>query len=188
MAETKKTYITYEDIAKVNSEIDMIDLHGKDYAIVAERVNAYRKLFPEGFIKSQIVSITEKTVLIRACVGYYREDGSEKILATGSAQETFGRGVNATNPIENCETSAIGRALGFMGIGSKTDIASAEEMVNAIVKKREAIKEFNETGKDEIVKEKLAQLEKDVVSIDGDHHIVRKDAPATVTTVDEIPM
>ena len=183
MAETKKTHITYEDISRVNAEIDMIDLHGKDYAIVAERVTAFRKLYPEGFIKTSIVSITEKTVLIRACAGYYREDGSETIMATGSAQETFGKGVNATNPIENCETSAVGRCLGFMGIGSKGDIASAEELVNSIVKKREAIKEFNETGKDEIAAEKIAALDEQIKN-----GADRKSPPATVSTVDEIPM
>lgn len=181
MAEAKKTHITYEDISRVNAEIEMIDLHGKDYAIVAERVTAFRKLYPEGFIKTQIVTITEKTVLIKVCAGYYREDGTETILSTGYAQETFGRGVNATNPIENCETSAVGRCLGFIGIGSKADIASAEEIVGAIVKKREAIKEFNETGKDEIAAEKVAALDKEISKI-------RKDAPATVTTIDEIPM
>ena len=139
--------MTYEDIARVNSEMNTIDLHGKDYAMVAERVTAFRKLYPEGFLKAQIVTITEKNVLIKTCAGYYREDGSEVILSTGYAQETFGKGVNATNPIENCETSSYGRCLGFLGIGSKGDIASAEEMVNAIVKKRQSIQEFNETGK-----------------------------------------
>lgn len=181
MAEAKKTHITYEDISRVNSEIEMIDLHGKDYAIVAERVTAFRKLYPEGFIKTQIVTITEKSVLIKACAGYYRDDGAEVILATGYAQETFGKGVNATNPIENGETSACGRCLGFMGIGSKADIASAEELVGSIVKRREAIKEYNETGKDEIAAEKVAALEAEIQQI-------RKDAPATVTTVDQIPM
>ena len=179
--EERRKPIEYKDIQAVNAEIDMIDLHGKDYAIVAERVTAFRKLYPEGFIKTQIVTITEKTVLIKVCAGYYREDGSEVILSTGYAQETFGRGVNATNPIENCETSAVGRCLGFIGIGSKADIASAEEVVNSIVKKREAIKEFNDTGKDEIAAEKVAALDAEIQQI-------RKDAPATVTTVDQIPM
>lgn len=181
MAEAKKTHITYEDISRVNSEIEMIDLHGKDYAIVAERVTAFRKLYPEGFLKSQIVTITEKSVLIKSCAGYYREDGSEVVLSTGYAQETFGKGVNATNPIENCETSSYGRCLGFLGIGSKADIASAEEVVNSIVKRREAIKEYNETGKDEIAAEKVAALDAEIQQI-------RKDAPAIVTTVDQIPM
>ena len=69
-----------------------------------------------------------------------------------------------------------------MGIGSKCDIASAEEMVGAIVKKREAIKEFNETGKDEIANEKIAAIDAEISKQ------IRKDAPATVTKVDEIPM
>ena len=182
MAEAKKTHITYEDISRVNSEIDMIDLHGKDYAIVAERVTAFRKLYPEGFIKTQIVTITEKSVLIKACAGYYRDDGAEVILATGYAQETFGKGVNATNPIENGETSACGRCLGFMGIGSKADIASAEELVGSIVKRREAIKEYNETGKDEIAAEKVAALDAEIAQ--GPQ---KKPAKATVETASELP-
>ena len=42
----------YKDIERVNSEIDMINMKGKDYAMVPERVTAFRKLFPEGFIRT----------------------------------------------------------------------------------------------------------------------------------------
>ena len=41
----------YQDISRVNSEIKMLDMRGKDYAMVSERVTAFRKIWPEGFIK-----------------------------------------------------------------------------------------------------------------------------------------
>ena len=48
--------MNYADISKVNGEINMIDLKGKNYAMVPERVTAFRKLFPDGFIKTEIIS------------------------------------------------------------------------------------------------------------------------------------
>ena len=58
------------------------------------------------------------------------ENGS--ILGTGTAYEKEGSSfINKTSYIENCETSAVGRALGFAGFGIDTSIASAEEVMNA---------------------------------------------------------
>ncbi|MBO6093414.1 MAG: hypothetical protein J6P40_07320 [Oscillospiraceae bacterium] len=126
--------MTYQDIQKVNSEITMIDMKGKNYAMVPERVNAFRKLYPEGFIRTEIISNDGTTVLMKAKVGYYTEDLREVILASGFAQEVRGKGmVNGTSHIENCETSAVGRALGMIGLGiNGGGICSAEELVNAI--------------------------------------------------------
>ena len=125
--------MNYQDISKVNSEISMIDLKGKSYAMVPERVTAFRKLFPEGFINTEIISHDGTNVLMQAKVGYY-ENGCPVILGTGFAQEVRGRGmVNGTSYIENCETSAVGRALGMMGLGiNGGGICSAEELVNAV--------------------------------------------------------
>ena len=126
----------YKDIERVNSEIEMIDMKGKNYAMVPERVTAFRKIFPDGFIETQMVSISPdgKIVIFEARAGYYREDGSKVLLATGHAKEVQGQGmVNGTSHIENCETSAVGRALGMIGLGlNGGGICSAEELVNAI--------------------------------------------------------
>jgi len=132
--------MTYGDIERVNGEINMIDMRGKDYAMVPERVTAFRKLYPEGFIKTEIVFNDGTTVLMQAKVGYYQPydghpgAGEEVVLATGFAQEVKGRGmVNSTSHIENCETSAVGRALGMIGLGlNGGGICSAEELANAI--------------------------------------------------------
>jgi len=52
---------------------------------------------------------------------------------TGFAHEDESKSqINRTSAIENCETSATGRALGLLGLGSESSIASAEEVQNAI--------------------------------------------------------
>ena len=150
----------YKDIAKVNSEIEMIDLKGKEYAMVPERITAFRKLYPEGFIITEIVAMEGPVVLMKAKAGYYREDGSEVILATGMAREERGKGmVNGTSHIENCETSAIGRCLGMMGLGiNGGGVCSAEELVNAIT----AQKQIAEEEKSEVKKANDASKGKDI--------------------------
>ena len=135
--------MNYSDIQKVNSEITMLpiqkkDKNGKittkDYAMVPERITAFRKLFPTGFITTEIVSHDGQTVLMQTKAGYYDEKGLPIILATGFAQEVKGLGlVNGTSYIENCETSSVGRALGMCGLGiNGGGICSAEELANAI--------------------------------------------------------
>ena len=132
--------MNYQDIAKANSEISPLNLKGKDYAQVADRVTAFRKLFPEGFITTDIISNEGGVVLMKATVGYYRENGTLAVLGTGYAREEQGKGlVNGTSHIENCETSAVGRALGFLGLGlNGGGICSAEELVNAIAAQGQA--------------------------------------------------
>ena len=129
----------YQDIAKANSEIGMINLKGKDYAMVPERVNAFRKIFPSGFITTDIISHDGTVVLMRAKAGYYSQNGEPVVLGTGYAQEVKGTGlVNKTSYIENCETSAVGRALGMIGLGiNGGGICSAEELVNAITAQKQ---------------------------------------------------
>lgn len=134
--------MNYQDIEKVNGEMKMLDLKGKNYAMVPERVTAFRKLFPDGFIKTEIVSNDGTTVLMQAVVGYY-DNGVPVILASGLAQEVKGRGmVNGTSHIENCETSAVGRALGMMGLGiNGGGICSAEELANAVTAQKQMVEE-----------------------------------------------
>ena len=115
----------YEDIAKVNEEIKKIDIRGKQYAEVAQRVTAFRKLEPNGEIRTQMLSFEDGVCVFRATIF----DGEGKILASGHAYEKEANGsINKTSCIENCETSAVGRALAFCGFGSSDNIASAEEM------------------------------------------------------------
>ena len=127
--------MNYQDIEKVNGEMKMLDLKGKKYAMVPERVTAFRKLYPDGFITTQVISHDAGVIFMQATVGYYAENGDPVTLATGFAQEVKGFGmVNKTSYVENCETSAVGRALGMLGLGINDGggICSAEELANAV--------------------------------------------------------
>lgn len=118
----------YKDLEKVNAEISFIDVKGKNYADVANRVNAFRKLFPNGGITTEVISLESGVCVIKATC--FDEKGS--VLSTGTAYEKEGSSfINKTSYIENCETSAVGRALGFIGIGVDNDIASVQEVLNA---------------------------------------------------------
>ena len=125
--------MTFEDIQKANESIKTTEIKGKQYAEVNQRIKAFRQLYPEGFIKTEILSLEGGIVTMQAKVGWYFADGSEVILATGTAQEKVTTSyINKTSYIENCETSAVGRALGMIALGVDTSIASAEEVENAI--------------------------------------------------------
>lgn len=114
----------YKDIEKVNQEIKKTDIKGKQYAEVSERILAFRKLNPNGRIITEIVDKTENDVTIKATI----YDENEKELATGYASEVKKGLVNSISMLENCETSAIGRALGFCGFGIDNGIASGQDM------------------------------------------------------------
>lgn len=130
--------ITFEQIQKANTGLSSISLKDKAYVLVPERVKAFRMLFPEGFILTDILSLENGVVMMKSEVGYY--DGDRKVvLGTGMAYEKEANGfVNKTSFIENCETSAVGRALGFLALGiDGGGICSAEELVNAINNQQE---------------------------------------------------
>ena len=126
--------ISYDDIQRANESLRFTDVKGKNYAEVPQRVKAFRMLYPQGFILTDLVSNEGGVCVIKATVGYYGEDGNPYTLGTGTAYEREGSSyINKTSYIENCETSAVGRALGFLNIGSDSSIASAEEVQNAIL-------------------------------------------------------
>lgn len=121
--------MNYEQLKKANEALKTIDFKGKGYAQVNERVKAFRMVCPNGSITTEIVSMEDGVVTMRATV--LEEDGT--ILATGYAQEKESSSyINKTSYIENCETSAVGRALGFAGIGIDGSMASADELANAL--------------------------------------------------------
>ena len=123
----------WQSLVKANAAIRTTNIKGKEYAEVNQRVKAFRTLYPEGFITTEILCREGGLCIIKATVGYYA-DGKSVILATGTAYEKEGSSqINRTSYIENCETSAVGRALGMAGFGIDTSIASADEMNNALL-------------------------------------------------------
>lgn len=121
--------ITFDDLSKANKIIKTTDIKGKDYAEVNQRVKAFRMVYPKGSIETKMIKCENGICQFNAIV--YDDDNN--ILSTGHAEEKEGSTfINKTSYIENCETSAVGRALGFAGFGIDTSIASAEEVANAI--------------------------------------------------------
>ena len=120
--------ITYEQIREANEQIQVADIKGKGYAPVNQRIKAFRMVHPCGRIVTEMLK-NDKDMCIFRCIVY---DADMKTLATGTAYETPNSTyINKTSYIENCETSAVGRALGFAGFGIDASIASKEEVENA---------------------------------------------------------
>ena len=121
--------ITYADLLRVNDGLKSIDVKGKQYIPVVERIKAFRMLYPEGCIRTTLVSDDGDVCVIRAEV--VTDQG--QVLGTGTAFENrAGSYINKTSYIENCETSAVGRALGMAGFGIDESMCSADELLNAL--------------------------------------------------------
>ena len=120
---------SFNELQKANGLIKTTNVQGKDYAEVNQRIKAFRSLCPGGAIMTEMLSNENGICIFRATVC----DEDMKVLGTGTAYEKEGSSfINKTSYIENCETSAVGRALGMCGFGIDTSIASAEEVANAI--------------------------------------------------------
>jgi len=117
-----------------------IDFKGKSYVLVADRVLFFNEMYPDGSITTELISAPEAdTVIVKATV-----KPNDKQIFTGYSQATWGEGyINKTSALENAETSAVGRALAFMGIGVIESIASIDE----IKKTTTGRKEYNAKNK-----------------------------------------
>ena len=128
--------MTYEQLQKANESIKTTPIKGKDYAEVNQRIKAFRMVYPDGFIEPRLISDSDGVCTFKAEVGFYKDtdNGARPIvLGVGHAQEKEDSSfINKTSYIENCETSAVGRALGMAGFGIDTSVASADEVQTAI--------------------------------------------------------
>lgn len=125
----EKIKVSYEQLEKANKEIETIKLGTKGYAEVNQRIKAFRKVYPTGTIETNAEEIREDYIRIKTTI----KDENNKIISTGYASEMLTGDnkkdyINKTSMIENCETSSVGRALGFAGFGVDTAVASAEDM------------------------------------------------------------
>lgn len=124
----------YEELKQANEAIITTNIKGKDYAPVNQRLKAFRMVHPRGMIVTDMVGEENGTVTFKAII----YDEERRTLATGYAQEKAGSSnINKTSHIENCETSAVGRALGFAGFGIDVSVSSSEEVDNADKKQQE---------------------------------------------------
>ena len=129
----------------------------EDYETVEERLVKFWKEHPDGQIHTEVAEATASRFIVKAFI--YRTEADVRPWTTGLAEETVqGRGVNATSALENCETSAIGRALANAGYATKGKRASREEMGK--VAKANVVK-----ANIEEVKAKMADTAKEYVPV-----------------------
>ena len=112
------------------------NIKGKQYVEVNQRVIAFRTLseFKGYGLTNDVLHLDADSCVVQATIT--NADGA--VVAQGMAQEDKSSSrINQTSYVENCETSAVGRALGFLGIGIETSIATADE-VDMAIKKQDA--------------------------------------------------
>lgn len=125
----------YSKIEEVNKRLKPVDIKGKSYNTVNQRILAFRELCPDGAITTEILNLENGVVLMKATI----TDELGRVIATGHAQEKEDSSyINKTSFIENAETSCVGRALGMLGIGAVDSLASFEEVANAITQQNKA--------------------------------------------------
>jgi hypothetical protein len=109
-----------------------VNIHGKQYKTVAERINEFRSEKKDWPIKTKLISDLNGVVIMKASVS----NPEGLVIGTGFAEEVRGStNINKTSALENCETSAIGRALANIGYAG-TEYASANEVSNAIIQQK----------------------------------------------------
>jgi len=110
------------------TKLKTINIKGKEYVEVNERLKYFRENHPEHSLITEIIQCTDEHCVIKAIIAH-----NERVIATGHAHEVKSASfINKTSYVEVCETSAWGRALANFGIGIDSQVASANEVVTAI--------------------------------------------------------
>lgn len=127
------------------ADTGIVNIHGKEYKTVAKRVDEFRKEHKQELgIQTNLVSIDERTVVIKAEI--INKEGF--VIATGYAEENRQSStINKTSALENCETSAIGRALANFGLAGG-EYASADEVAQTISRQEQSKKFVKKYGID----------------------------------------
>ena len=115
--------------------MNTIDIHGKPYVMVKDRVDEFHKKYPNGSIRTELIEMTERFIVKATVIPDI--DNPERCF-TGHAEETIGSSqINKTSALEVSETSAIGRACGALNIGIIDSFASADEVSTAVFQQNE---------------------------------------------------
>ena len=142
------------------AQLKSVNIKGKQYVEVNERLRYFRETYPNFALTTEVLEKTETSILILASV--INDEG--RVLATGMAEEEKGSTfINKTSYVENCETSAWGRALGNFGIGIDTSVASANEVQNAVAnqgKSTELLMDLNTEKMEDVLKYVVANKSK----------------------------
>jgi len=148
-----------------------------DYETVEERLVKFWKDHPDGQIHTKVLEHTSARFIVEASI--YRTEADPRPWTTGLAEETVqGRGVNATSALENCETSAIGRALANAGYATKGKRASREEMSKVAAQSEVKAKLYE-------VKAKMADTSKEYIPVPKESDPWTVSSAAPVTTMEQ---
>ena len=116
----------------------VVNIRGKDYQTVPYRVQRFWEEYAGCSIETELLHADDEVVRMKAVI---REIESGRIKAVGHAEEYRSASkINQTSALENCETSAVGRALANLGLAGDSSIASAEEVMGAVI--QQETKEF----------------------------------------------
>jgi hypothetical protein len=118
-----------------NYKFKTTNIRGKQYVEVNERIKFFRQeeQYKNWTLMSEFTHLDADVAVCKATIA----DDKGRVVSTGHAHEERGSSnINKTSFVENCETSAIGRALAMLGIGIDTSIASANEVEEAIAKQQ----------------------------------------------------
>ena len=116
-----------------NYKFKTTNIRGKQYVEVNERIKFFRQEdeYKNWTISTEFTHIDSEMCVCKCIIA----DTNQRVIASGHAhEERSSSHINKTSYVENCETSAVGRALAMMGIGVDTSIASANEVQDAIAK------------------------------------------------------
>jgi len=150
-----------------NYKFKTTNIRGKQYVEVNERIKFFRQedQYKNWTIMSEFTVLDSEQAVCRTTIA----DDTGRVIATGHAHEMQGASnINKTSYVENCETSAIGRALAMLGIGIDTSIASANEVSDAIAK------QSGESPKEETHKEKMIKKVQEKFDTDPPENIMDK--------------
>ena len=121
-----------------NYKFKTTNIRGKQYVEVNERIKFFRQedKYNLWSIRTEFPMIDSEQCLCKCTI----TDADGDVIAQGHAHEVRGSSnINKTSYVENCETSAVGRALAMLGIGIDSSIASANEVQEAIAKQQELV-------------------------------------------------
>ena len=119
-----------------------VNIKGKEYITVNERLIYFRSqaAFKGWRIKEDLIELNEKEGVFKVSI----LNAENIVISSAHAQEYRDTSyINKTSFLENGFTSALGRALGYLGIGIDTSIASAEELVNALNNQKPKTNQYN---------------------------------------------
>jgi len=140
-----------------NYKFKTTNIRGKQYVEVNERIKFFRQeeQYKGWSISTAVFHMdTDEVVMCSSII-----DSNGSVIATGHAHEVKGSSnINKTSHIENCETSAVGRALAMLGIGIDTSIASANE-VEIAIEKSNSVEQVSNSDEQVIVKTPLPPVE-----------------------------